>query len=157
MKKALVFFTFLIMTVNAFAQDSKYIYNKYSDEKGVSAVYISPAIFKMIGRIPEIDTGNSSQDISGVVRNLKGFYLISTENPELVESIKADVKKFIGNGKFELMMEAKDDGMATRFYTIGNDEVINSFVMSAYDEGECTFICMDGVIDRAELERLLTE
>ena len=111
----------------------------------------------MIGRIPEIDTGNSSQDISGVVRNLKGFYLISTENPELVESIKADVKKFIGNGKFELMMEAKDDGMATRFYTIGNDEVINSFVMSAYDEGECTFICMHGVIDRAELERLLTE
>ena len=157
MKKALVFFTFLIMTVNAFAQDSKYIYNKYSDEKGVSAVYISPAMFKMIGRIPEIDTGNSSQDISGVVRNLKGFYLISTENPELVESIKADVKKFIGNGKFELMMEAKDDGMATRFYTIGNDEVINSFVMSAYDEGECTFICMDGVIDRAELDRLLTE
>ena len=157
MKKALVFFTFLIMTVNAIAQDSKYIYNKYSDEKGVSAVYISPAMFKMIGRIPEIDTGNSSQDISGVVRNLKGFYLISTENPELVESIKADVKKFIGNGKFELMMEAKDDGMATRFYTIGNDEVINSFVMSAYDEGECTFICMDGVIDRAELERLLTE
>lgn len=157
MKKALVFFTFLIMTVNAFAQDSKYIYNKYSDEKGVSAVYISPAMFKMIGRIPEIDTGNSSQDISGVVRNLKGFYLISTENPELVESIKADVKKFIGNGKFELMMEAKDDGMATRFYTIGNDEVINSFVMSAYDEGECTFICMDGVIDRVELERLLTE
>ena len=157
MKKALVFFTFLIMTVNAFAQDSKYIYNKYSGEKGVSAVYISPAMFKMIGRIPEIDTGNSSQDISGVVRNLKGFYLISTENPELVESIKADVKKFIGNGKFELMMEAKDDGMATRFYTIGNDEVINSFVMSAYDEGECTFICMDGVIDRAELERLLTE
>lgn len=157
MKKALVFFTFLIMTVNAFAQDSKYIYNKYSDEKGVSAVYISPAMFKMIGRIPEIDTGNSSQDISGVVRNLKGFYLISTENPELVESIKADVKKFIGNGTFELMMEAKDDGMATRFYTIGNDEVINSFVMSAYDEGECTFICMDGVIDRAELERLLTE
>ena len=145
------------MTVNAFAQDSKYIYNKYSDEKGVSAVYISPAMFKMIGRIPEIDTGNSSQDISGVVRNLKGFHLISTENPELVESIKADVKKFIGNGKFELMMEAKDDGMATRFYTIGNDEVINSFVMSAYDEGECTFICMDGVIDRAELERLLTE
>ena len=54
-------------------------------------------------------------------------------------------------------MEAKDDGMATRFYTIGNDEVINSFVMSAYDEGECTFICMDGVIDRAELERLLAE
>ena len=157
MKKALVFFTFLIMTVNAFAQDSKYIYNKYSDEKGVSAVYISPAMFKMIGRIPEIDTGNSSQDISGVVRNLKGFYLISTENPKIVESIKADVKKFIGNGKFELMMEAKDDGMATRFYTIGNDEVINSFVMSAYDEGECTFICMDGVIDRAELERLLTE
>ena len=67
------------------------------------------------------------------------------------------MKKFIGNGKFELMMEAKDDGMATRFYTTGNDEVINSLVMSAYDEGECTFICMDGVIDRAELERLLTE
>lgn len=145
------------MTINAFAQDSKYIYNKYSDEKGVSAVYISPAMFKMIGRIPEIDMGNGSQDISGVVRNLNGFYLISTENPKIVESIKADVKKFIGNGKFELMMEAKDDGMATRFYTIGNDEVINSFVMSAYDEGECTFICMDGVIDRAELERLLAE
>ena len=157
MKKTLRILKFFILSINTLAQDSKYIYNKYSDEKGVSAVYISPAMFKMIGRLPEIDTGNGAQDLSGVINSLKGFYLISTENPKIVESIKADVKKFINNGKYELMMEAKDDGMATRFYTIGNDEVINSFVMSAYDEGECTFICMDGVIDRAELERLLAE
>ena len=157
MKKALIILSFLILSINALAQDSKYIYNKYSDEKGVSAVYISPAMFKMIGRLPEIDTGNGAQDLSGVINSLKGFYLISTENPKIVESIKADVKKFINNGKYELMMEAKDDGMATRFYTIGDGDIINSFVMSAYDEGECTFICLDGLINREKLESILAE
>ena len=52
MKKALIILSFLILSINALAQDSKYIYNKYSDEKGVSAVYIFPAMFKIKGGRP---------------------------------------------------------------------------------------------------------
>ena len=41
-----------MLTANICAQDSKGIYNKYSDNDEVSAVYISAAMFKLMGKVP---------------------------------------------------------------------------------------------------------
>ena len=53
MKKIIVFAALLLSFICASAQDGKHIYMKYSDEPNVSAVYVSPAMFRLIGRIPE--------------------------------------------------------------------------------------------------------
>ena len=54
-------------------------------------------------------------------------------------------------------MEAKDSGEAVRMYTVGNDAVVNSFVMVAKDGEETTFICIDGNMNRTDMEKLLAE
>ena len=54
-------------------------------------------------------------------------------------------------------MEAKDSGQTVRMYTVGNDVTVNSFVMIAKDGGETTFICIDGNMNRSDLEKLLAE
>ncbi|MBR1927742.1 MAG: DUF4252 domain-containing protein, partial [Bacteroidales bacterium] len=43
-----------LCAIQATAQDYKSIYQKYSDDERVTGVYISPAMFKMIGKLPEV-------------------------------------------------------------------------------------------------------
>ena len=37
-------------------------------------------------------------------------------------------------GKYELLMEAKDDGEAVRMYTVGDEKTVTSFVMVSQEK-----------------------
>ena len=78
MKKIFAIAAAMLITVSAFAQDGKSIYKKYSDAENVSAVYISPAMFRMMGKIPEMEVGDSEMNLTPVVKSLTGLYLISS-------------------------------------------------------------------------------
>ena len=135
----------------------KTIYNKFSDEKGVSAVYISPSMFKMIGKLPEIEIGDNGEkvDITPIVNTLKGFYLLNSSDDGIVRRLNNDVKGLLDKGSFELMMEAKNDGETIRIYTDGDDNIIRSLVMMALSGSEATFLSMDGLINREALEQMI--
>ena len=54
-------------------------------------------------------------------------------------------------------MEAKDNGDVMRMYTVGDEKVVNSFVMLSLDGSETSFICLDGTMPREQLETLIAE
>ena len=149
----------LLITITSFAQTGRNINEKYSDNDGVSAVYISPAMFKLIGKLPEIkaDVEDGTVDLAPVVRTLTGMYILNSENPAIREALANDVKKFVSSKKYELLMEAKDNGQTMKMYTVGDQKTVNSFVMYAIDQEETTFICIDGNINRQDLEKVLAE
>ena len=155
MKRIVILFAALLLTCSAFAQNGKSIYQKYSDAEKVSAVYVSPAMFRMIGRIPDLEMGDDNVNLSPVIRALTGLYILNSENPDINGSLRADAERFIKSGKYELLMEAKDSGETIRMYTIGNDRMIEGFVMLAAEPDEVTFICLDGQMPRKEFEELL--
>ena len=152
MKKFILIAALMIASVAAFAQSGKSIYQKYSDCEKVSAVYISPAMFKLIGQIPDLEIEDENINLAPVIKSLKGLYLISSENPDIRESVVKDVEKFIYSDEYELLMEAKDEGETVRIYTIGNEQTVKGFVMLALDPDELTFICIDGDMDRNDLD-----
>ncbi len=155
--KKIAFITILLSLLGAaaFAQDGKTIYNKYSDKKNVSAVYISPAMFKLIGRLPDIDMPEEDVNLSPIVKELTGMYLISSENPKTNKSLAEDADKMVKDGRYELLMEAREDGEEFRIYVISSGDTITSFVMIATEDDECTFISIDGKLLKKDLERLL--
>ena len=62
MKKIIAIAAAMLLTLTAFAQkDGQKIYNKYSDAKGVSAVYMSPSMFRLMGSLPEMTVGEGEQ------------------------------------------------------------------------------------------------
>ena len=154
MKRITLLLAALLLTVSALAQNGKSIYQKYSDAEGVSAVYISPAMFRMIGRIPDLETGDGKVNLSPVIQALSGMYILSSENQDLNARLRADAERFISSGKYELLMAAKED---MRMYTVGNDKVVNGFVMLAAEADEVTFICLDGQMPRDQFEQLLAK
>ena len=157
MKKLYILVAMLILSVTAYAQDGRSIYNKYSDNANVEAVYISPAMFRLIGKIPDMPVEEGSVNLGPIIKTLSGLYILSIKEDRVAEELAEDVNRFISKGQYELLMEAKDNGEVMRMYTVGDDFVVNSFVMLAREAGEVNFICLDGTIPRDQLENLIAE
>lgn len=157
MKKLFIIVVAMVLGINAFSQDGRSLYNKFSDEPGVSAVYISPSMFKLIGKLPGLEVGEGGEkvDLTPIIKSLKGFYLLNCTDGSINGKLGTDIKKFINSGSFELMMEAKDEGETVRIFTDGNDSVIQSLVMTVIGQDNTTFISMDGLISRSDFEKLM--
>ena len=99
MKKIFAIAAAMLVTVSALAQDGKSIYKKYSDAENVSAVYISPAMFRMMGKIPDMEVCDSDMNLTPVIKSLTGLYLVSSENGSINAKLKADEESFVKSGK----------------------------------------------------------
>ena len=156
MKKAITTVAaILLLAVSSFGQSGKSIYTKYSDAENVSAVFISQAMFRMIGRIPELPVGDGKVDISPIIRSLTGFYLLDSDNMSINDAIRKDTERLVSDGKFNLLLEVKDDGERVHFYTVEKMDIITNLVMTSDEADEFVFICLDGAIPKEKLEELL--
>ena len=158
MKRRAAFVTAVfLLTAGAWAQDGKGIYNKYSDNEEVSAVYISSSMFKLMGKVPNMEVGEGSINLGSIIKNLNSMYLLDCEDPELCKEIKSDVNKFVKKYEFEMLMEIKDKGETVRIYTTGNEKTVSQFILTADENEAFTFICLDGTMSRAELEKAIAK
>ena len=146
-----------LLTANAWSQDGKGIYNKYSDNEEVSAVYISSSMFKLMGRVPDMNVGDESMNLGPLIKSLNCMYLIDCDDPDVSGEIKSDVNKFINKYKFDMLMEVKDRGETVRIYTTGNEKTVTQFILTASEESAFTFICLDGTMSREELEKVIAK
>lgn len=157
MKKLLSVLLLALVTVTVSAQKGRDIYNRYSDEKDVSAVYISKSMFRLMGKLPAVELNDEDINLTELVKSLDGFYLIDCSNPNVRQNLKDDVNKFVKSFKYEMLMEVKDDGAETvRFYVISKDDDVEGLVILIDNEDSCTFICLDGKMSRDTLEKALS-
>ena len=159
MKKIITIALMLLMAVGAYAQEGKRLYNKYSDMDGVSAVYISPAMFRLMGQLPDLDVEMSdgqNMDIAPLIRSFSGFYMLSFEKKSAAsEELYKEVTAMVNKSNFELLMEVKEDGSTIRMYTLGDEKVVNSFVCIINEDDQTMFFCLEGTMNRSELEKLM--
>jgi hypothetical protein len=159
MKKIITITLMLLLTVGAFAQEGKRLYNKYSDQEGVSAVYISPAMFKLIGQLPDINVETADgkkMDMAPLIRSFSGFYMLNFENKSALSAeLYKEVTAMVNKSNFELLMEVKEAGSTIRMYTLGDEKVVNSFVCIINEDDQTMFFCLEGTMNRSDLEKLM--
>ena len=158
MKRIIILAVLLLSATMASAQEGKSIYNRYSGGKGVSAVYISPSMFKIIGKLPDLEmetADGNSMNLAPLISTFHGFYMLDISNPTTVSAINQEVASMISKGRYELMMEVKEEGETLQIYTSGNEKIIESFVFIASDGDSVQFICIDGEMNRSEIEKLI--
>ena len=158
MKRIIILAVLLLSVTIASAQEGKNIYNKYSGSKGVSAVYISPSMFKIIGKLPDLEmetADGSSMNLAPLISTFQGFYMLDISNTTTMSAISQDVASMTSKGKYELMMEMKDERETLQIYTSGNEKIIQSFVFLASDGKSVQFICIDGEMKREDIEKLI--
>ena len=158
MKRIIILAILLLSATIASAQEGKNLYNRYSGGKGVSAVYISPSMFKIIGKLPDLemktDDGNSI-NLAPLISTFQGFYMLDISNSTTAAAINQDVALMISKGRYELMMEVKDEGDTLQIYTSGDEKIIESFVFIASDKDSVQFICIDGEMNRSDIDNFI--
>ena len=157
MKKFYILVLMLLASVSALAQNGRALYNKYSDLPDVEAVYISPAMFRLIGKIPDVEMQEGSVNFGPIIKTLSGLYILNIPKSDAAAQLADEVNHFVTKGHYELLMEAKDTGEVMRMYTVGDEKIVNSLVMLSRDGSETSFICLDGTMPREQLESLIAE
>lgn len=157
MKKFYILVLMLLASVSALAQNGRALYNKYSDLPDVEAVYISPAMFRLIGKIPDVEMQEGSVNFGPIIKTLSGLYILNIPKSDAAAQLADEVNHFVTKGHYELLMEAKDNGEVMRMYTVGDERIVNSLVMLSRDGSETSFICLDGTMPREQLESLIAE
>lgn len=141
---AMIMLAVFVFGFAAAAQNARSIYNKYSGKEGVSSVYISPSMFKLIKSIPNVEMGDTDVNMTNMIKKLDGFFLISMETPDQAKALARDVEQFIASGKYEQLMEAVEDGDVVRIYLVQKDNLVTDFLLYMVDDTEATFISISG-------------
>lgn len=96
MKRLILSALVAITTLAAHAQHD--YFDKYADMEGVTSVYISKTMFKLMKGIPiEVD----DVDMGKIINKLDGLYILTTENPEIMEALRKETAFITKSGNFE--------------------------------------------------------
>ena len=155
MKKIALIVIAIMASMVVRAQDYKNLYQKYSDDERVTAVYISPAMFKLIGKLPEVKVEEKGVDFGPMIKAMTGFYVLQTEDKELAEKMFKDIAKVVDGRKYETLMEVKDKGQRTNIYSLGDKDFLKSLLLTSFEGGETTFISIEGLIKREDVENAI--
>ena len=113
---------FLLCSTLCFAQDK--LFEKYADKDNVTSVYISKSMFQMMPdnmRAGGLDLGN----LKGKIHNLQ---ILTSENKEVKEQMKADFDAVVGKDH-ELLMKVKSDDTRASFFVKQKGEKISELIM----------------------------
>ena len=157
MKRIIIISLVILGCLAANAQDYRSLYQKYSDEENVTAVYISPAMFKLIGKLPEVHINEGDVDFAPMIKSMTGFYLLRTEDENLAGKISRDINRVVDGRKYELLMEVKEKGQKVNIFSLGDNDYLKSLVMTAFQGDETVFISIDGLMRREDVENAIGE
>ena len=152
MKKTLIILITAFLAVNAFGQ-SKF-YSKYSAYEGMTKVYISPSMFSLMGDDVQLNV-SEDVDISGIIKNLKGLYILSTDNPRYITEMEKDFSNLIKDGEFEVLMEVEETTEKVVIYLQKKDTIISDIYICARESDELNIICLTGDMTREDLKGLM--
>ena len=115
-------------------------FEKYSDTRNVTYVYISKFMLGMAGKAAPSLPGVNTKSIMG---KLSGIQIISSENKAASARLKSDTQNIVKQGKYELLMQVDEDGEKVRIYhREGKQQSV--VVMLTEDGDEVTVIVFSG-------------
>lgn len=133
--------------VSLSAQDR--LFKQFDNTKGVSTVYISPAMFKLM---PKLNVGN--KDLAKLASRLSRLQILQCERPSLIPSIKKQAQAYYDNNRYEVIMRVKDDGEHTTIYQKGAGRGAKEFVLLNEEKNELSIIHITGNISLEDIKDL---
>lgn len=147
----------MVMAVSAFAQEGKDIYNRYSGKEGVSAVYISPTMFSLMKKIPDIRIEVEEVNLGNIIRTFDGMYILDVENRELAAKLDSEIRDMVSRGRFELLIQAVEKGEEMNIYITREGDMVTDFLMLAREDGNTSVISITGKMPFDELQNILAQ
>lgn len=147
MKKILLFLLFGFTFNFAFAQ--KAFFDKYDDKEGISTVYISATMLRMMGNV---QAGN--KDITRIAKRLDHIQVLECERPSLINSIKNAAFAYYKQAKYAVVMKTKNNGEDVTIYEKRYKNGKNEYVLLTVERDELTIVNLLGRVSLEEIQAI---
>lgn len=150
-KNIFVLILMLMVSISSMAQTT--IVDKYRNNKEVTCISISKAMFRLMG-------GNKSiggMNLSKLKGQIDGLKVITTEDKKVSAAIAKDYKDEIKKFKYEELMSVQEKDEEVMCYAKMNGETITSVMMLVTGKGkdaETVFLYITGMFKPEDLESL---
>lgn len=147
MKKILLLLLFGFTSNCTFAQ--KVFFDKFDDKDGVTTVYISASMLKMMGNIQAGD-----KDISRIAKRLDHIQVLECERPSLIGNIKNAALSYYNQAKYAVVMKTKSNGEDVTIYEKKYQNGKNEYVLLMVEHNEITIVNLLGRVTLEEIKSI---
>lgn len=150
-------------------ENGNYVYNRWNDMTDIKSVYISPDLYGMVGTLPRISVRGRTVDLSSVIQEFKGLYLLDfprtrSKDPDTrycrnttEGGLRKDIRDFLDKEHYTTLMDMREDGQYTRLYMVADADKVTGFVLveldDSFDYGR--FICLEGKMPYNEFQAVI--
>lgn len=124
------------------------MFDKLSNDKNITTVYISKAL---LGMIPNKDFG--AGNISGLMNKLEQIEIYTGENKKSANLMKSEMKSLTRNKAYEVLMTVKDHGENVTFYAQKEKDSFKDLIMFIEESEECTIIRLIGTFTAEDVQK----
>lgn len=126
-------------------------FERYSNAKNMTYVYISSYMLNLAGKaatpsLPGVNT-------KALLGKLKGIQIISSEDPKASARLKSKTQAFVGNERYELLMQVDEDCTKVRIYYHKSKQQSVVVMMNDMD-GEVSVIVFSGAFTLDDVMKL---
>jgi len=135
------------LMTSAGAQDA--LFKKYENSKGVTTVFISKSMLKLVSSFEKSDV-----DFSKISNRLDHVRILSCERPSVISEIKKDAVDYFNKNKYEVAMQVNEDGERTTIYMKEHGRDKREFVLLAVEKDEISIINILGNITIKDIQAI---
>ena len=146
MKKIVLLFAMVLMSISGFAQADKII-NSYKDNSGIQIIELNKAMLEMVASAAKSDEEKEA------LKSVDSMTMGMIGSDELAKEImgKLEVLESQGYGK----MDVKEEGVKAVVYLKQADNIISEILMVANAEGHNVLTLMKGNFNADQMESLI--
>lgn len=139
---------FLLSATVVQAQDI--MFDKFSNDRNISTVYVSKALLKMM---PEMDMGGAN--VKGLANKLEQIEIYSSENKDAVKMMKLETESMKTNKAYEVLMSVKDGDENVVFYAQKDRDNFKDLIMLVTEPNEFTIIRIVGNFTAEDIQKVI--
>jgi hypothetical protein len=139
---------FAYITISLAQNNSSQLFDKYTDTDGVTSVYISKAMFRIMPGIENM--GLNLVNMSGKIESL---YILTTEKKELIPAMRKEFSQLIKEDHEELM-RVRDGSTKATFYANMKGDLVKDLLMLSDTESEFTVIQLLGSFTLQDIQKI---
>jgi len=152
MKRIYTLILLLSLVIMGASAQIEEFFNRYSDTDGVTSVYISKSLLRMM---PDVKT--DGVDLKGLGNKLESIRVLTTEDKALAEKLQSDLKKDLKVKDYEELLKVNEGKEKTMIYMKTGKNGVNEYLIINQETGEFNAIQIMGKITPDDIQNMVNE
>ena len=150
--KRIYILALLAFVFSLFAQAQQSFFDKYADMEGVTSVYISKSMLKLL---PEMSGSINGVYVGNLANRLDNIQILSCDELETISKLRKETDKINTTNGYEELMRVHEDGEKTTIYFKEKKGKKKEFVLLVDEKDELTIISIVGDLTSKEIQGMI--